>query len=1282
MHNISDNSPDTCPFSHTQIAKETIRAYRFPFRKVRNIFISGMQHLTSKGHEITHFMDALKKRFIQPVDKMTRSEVGQTQTLNHQRQNEVTQPSPNDITPFINTPYQPQRHLEETFDEKTTEPAPMTSTDIHISNTTELLDALKSPKEYKTIVLNPGHYKLHESIIIPPGITVKSATDNDCLTKRNDVKLTFAAGKTITLNQASTLCNLIIHGQSRTPQSREPLITVKGNGCQIQYCSVRAYNGATAVHVPKKATLALHDSIVSGNPMDDGYALVRLNGRMMMSRSTLQMKIGEHQQTLPSGLVSYISCGPEGELYSPDGVNNDNRLIQSDPPARAVFIWYPKGSPVPQQRPLFIPDMASPSALECFLATPKNRDLKITCDTADHDEQTIRIGLYDKAGHCVRRTYLQEPVDASTMKDHESAGIGTQANHLSTRVFTTLNSMTAPLTVLGSLMFPQKAETRPAPVAANTITISTVEQFLEILNRETCTGYFILGSDLDFAGINLPENGTRRFQGILDGKQHAILNLKTSHSLFGEIGENCEISNLALRNCTLTTRNRIGGILADRTRGSLFDFIHLDNININIVCALPDTDSPTPEKRSYAGLVGEDSHSTFRYMRITGNNAINIVLEHSGKTGLPASAPLPVEGKPYGFNLGMIAGLTHSSTVDIAHVNQTLQVNSQTALPHTCYGGVVGASTGENNENNLFNNTILQANMKAIQTECGQKSSNGTYSMGLVTGCSKHTRFANIYLEATLDCPTDTMDFGGITGESNGDHFQYNLVAALNIRGNLNASDRADPWIGRVTDLPDNSGTNFVNKDAVNFNVLTNNLRSAAYQDFQLQAKNCHEKVLYGLNDNWCSNWKFNDHDKFPDDYEGDFPRPEQACPLLQIGHYKHDCFASGRDQQADIECPAAPCHPEPVTPAATTVPTTTTTEHRRQEEEKTTTSTPQPPSNTTETITQSNTTTSTPQTPRRMKPEIKTTTQRPASTTSQNMTQPTITDGNIVAPGKESTTRSSRQSTSTTRQMNTTHTTTGFTPVKTSPGTTPSAATAVNDRVPPRTMYPPVQTTTPREPVKPSLPTTPGPSTTNNWVKDLEIVWIVVPCALVIAGIATCYCWSNRRAQSRHRGEIIRLTGEINAIRQQDQERHREEIRRLTGEINEIRQQEQERHRAEIRRLTSLSDLQQQSLLSLISSQATLFTEATSLRSSQSVHSFLQGELSGADISTITRPRDLQQRPISMRLASELGTASISSRAPLLSISEGAMEDPGASATEATPQTELLPGGTMETDV
>lgn len=142
----------------------------------------------------------------------------------------------------------------------------------------------------------------------------------------------------------------------------------------------------------------------------------------------------------------------------------------------------------------------------------------------------------------------------------------------------------------------------------NPYIISTVEQFLYLMQNDTTGKYYILASDLDFSGRDYPAID---FRGHLDGRNYTLDHIQaTGHGIFGSIGDmnqSASVKNLSIEKLAVTsTGSSVGsslGGLATVIENSLIQNVHLVSGSVTNTASLNDAAATG----GFAGNVNESS---------------------------------------------------------------------------------------------------------------------------------------------------------------------------------------------------------------------------------------------------------------------------------------------------------------------------------------------------------------------------------------------------------------------------------------------------------------------------------------------------------------------------------------------------------------------------------------------------------------------------------------------------------------------------------------------------
>ena len=257
------------------------------------------------------------------------------------------------------------------------------------------------------------------------------------------------------------------------------------------------------------------------------------------------------------------------------------------------------------------------------------------------------------------------------------------------RVVSILAALLAPSSISAA-----QAEANESPAAAACVEIKTAADLNKI--RANLFGSFCLAADLDLSSVAnfrpIGQESGRPFLGTLDGRGHAIRNLKVRSSgragffdrISGDLGPNAGVKNLRLINVSVISSggDETGGLAAIQSGGSV--------TNVFVSGAVSGTDTS-----SIGGLLGEQLGGTTQRSRSTASvNAgkfgalIGGLVGYQGRDGIivQSYATGAVTASGFDMKVGGLAGMAQGTirySFASGPVKATSTIDSQV-------GGLVG----------------------------------------------------------------------------------------------------------------------------------------------------------------------------------------------------------------------------------------------------------------------------------------------------------------------------------------------------------------------------------------------------------------------------------------------------------------------------------------------------------------------------------------------------------------------------------------------------------------
>ncbi len=269
-------------------------------------------------------------------------------------------------------------------------------------------------------------------------------------------------------------------------------------------------------------------------------------------------------------------------------------------------------------------------------------------------------------------------------------------------------------------------------------------------------------ANIDLQGVSITPVGNTFpqtvFFGIFDGNGHVInnVNINMANSdcigLFGNLGLNGQIRNLALENVTINGRNKVGALAGYNWGGSVINCHSTGTVSGSL---------------SAGGLVGESFEGTIAqsYSSCT----VNCTYDAGGLTGYNNNGTITqcyssgtVSGN---LSVGGLTGKNSSGNLNQCHSTGSVNGNENT-------GGLTGYNngniaqcyststvTGEN-----YVGTLVGYNQDGTVTQCYTTgSASGNYDVGALAGYINEGTVSKCYSTGTV---SGSLSIGGLAGEN------------------------------------------------------------------------------------------------------------------------------------------------------------------------------------------------------------------------------------------------------------------------------------------------------------------------------------------------------------------------------------------------------------------------------------------------------------------------------------------------------------------------------------
>ena len=237
---------------------------------------------------------------------------------------------------------------------------------------------------------------------------------------------------------------------------------------------------------------------------------------------------------------------------------------------------------------------------------------------------------------------------------------------------------------------------------------------------------FKLATDLDLSGVDnwatlIGTDEVHQFNGIFDGDGHKIskfaINLADNNyiGLFGYIGGNATIQNVAVENISVRGQNNVGGLVGYSEGGTV------KNITLNNAFVSGKTWS--------GGIVGYNEGGTITDCTVTGGQIVGtgsygggvVSFNKGGTVGNCTFSGTVTSGGNY---VGGIVGYNNNAEVTNCAANGTISGTDETS---SAVGGLVGYNQGGTVKDGPFSNVEVSGN-KEVGGLVGYNSGSGTVS--------------------------------------------------------------------------------------------------------------------------------------------------------------------------------------------------------------------------------------------------------------------------------------------------------------------------------------------------------------------------------------------------------------------------------------------------------------------------------------------------------------------------------------------------------------------------
>jgi hypothetical protein len=306
---------------------------------------------------------------------------------------------------------------------------------------------------------------------------------------------------------------------------------------------------------------------------------------------------------------------------------------------------------------------------------------------------------------------------------------------------------------------------------------------LSLMDNEP-SSYYFLGANINGTG-NTTNTGT--FSGNFDGNDKTITGL--SQSIFTILGNTSKVSNLTLKNITLSTVNANFGLISEQILLSTSATSEVSNINI-INIDLTNTNTTGTGACAFGALIGNVVVSSANSLKI---KDVTIFNENNNQNNM--------ESNGGSCQTGGLIGATQSSNKEIVNIESITIMNLDISNNDFDTGGLIG---------NANKATVTKTNINQVNIT-GKDNVGGIigYSTGSMVNLSSFIAEIDNGERASLNCIFDNDNFsspslnasnckhfGGIIGYALQGNFINHVLSIFKIDDNNDVIDLAGGVIG------------------------------------------------------------------------------------------------------------------------------------------------------------------------------------------------------------------------------------------------------------------------------------------------------------------------------------------------------------------------------------------------------------------------------------------------------------------------------------------------------